>query len=91
MKLLNTDIKNKVLKSMLQILERERTSIIEANKKDLNAFEKEDQALYDRLIVNNKKVDEMIAAVEAVMLQDDPVGKEITNRTLKNNLNISHR
>ncbi|REE27430.1 glutamate-5-semialdehyde dehydrogenase [Winogradskyella pacifica] len=88
MKLLNTDIKNKVLKSMLQILERERTSIIEANKKDLNAFEKEDQALYDRLIVNNKKVDEMIAAVEAVMLQDDPVGKEITNRTLKNNLNI---
>ncbi|SDH02918.1 glutamate-5-semialdehyde dehydrogenase [Winogradskyella thalassocola] len=88
MKLLNTEIKNKVLKSMLQILERERNAIIEANKKDLNAFEKEDQALYDRLIVNNKKVDEMIAAVEAVMLQDDPVGKEITNRTLKNNLNI---
>ncbi|EPR74749.1 Gamma-glutamyl phosphate reductase [Winogradskyella psychrotolerans RS-3] len=88
MKLLHTDIKNKVLKSMLQILERERNAIIEANKKDLNAFEKEDQALYDRLIVNNKKVDEMIAAVEAVMLQDDPVGKEITNRTLKNNLNI---
>lgn len=88
MKLLNTDIKNNVLKSMLQILERERTSIIEANKKDLNAFEKEDQALYDRLVVNNKKVDEMIAAVEAVLLQEDPVGKEITNRTLKNNLNI---
>ena len=88
MKLLNTDIKNKVLKSMLQILERDRDAIIEANKKDLNAFEREDQALYDRLIVNNKKVDEMIAAVKAVMLQEDPVGKEITNRTLKNNLNI---
>ncbi|WP_458628895.1 glutamate-5-semialdehyde dehydrogenase [Winogradskyella sp. PC D3.3] len=88
MKLLNTKIKNKVLRSMLQILERERNAIIEANKKDLNAFKKEDQALYDRLIVNDKKVDEMIAAVDAVMLQDDPVGKEITNRTLKNNLNI---
>ncbi|NNE30992.1 MAG: aldehyde dehydrogenase family protein, partial [Winogradskyella sp.] len=88
MEILNTDKKNKVLKSMLSILERERTQIINANKKDLEAFQKEDQALYDRLIVNNKKVDEMIAAVEAVMLQDDPVGKEISNRTLKNNLNI---
>ncbi|WP_179333425.1 glutamate-5-semialdehyde dehydrogenase [Winogradskyella costae] len=88
MKLLNTEIKNNVLKSMLQILERERNAIIEANKKDLDAFKKEDQALYDRLIVNDKKVDEMIAAVKAVMLQEDPVGKEITNRTLKNNLNI---
>nr|WP_321226737.1 glutamate-5-semialdehyde dehydrogenase [uncultured Psychroserpens sp.] len=88
MKLLNTDIKNNVLKSMLKILGRERQHIIEANKKDLDAFQKEDQALYDRLIVNNKKVDEMIEAVKAVMLQDDPVGQELTNRTLKNGLNI---
>ncbi|MBU2927566.1 glutamate-5-semialdehyde dehydrogenase [Winogradskyella psychrotolerans] len=88
MKLLNTDIKNNVLKSMLQILDRERNTIIEANKKDLNAFKKEDQALYDRLIVNDKKVDEMMAAVKAVMLQEDPVGKEISNTTLKNKLNI---
>lgn len=88
MKLLDTDIKNNVLKSMLQILNRERKHIIEANKKDLDSFQKEDQALFDRLIVNNKKVDEMIEAVEAVMLQDDPVGQELTNRTLKNGLNI---
>ncbi|RCW90238.1 glutamate-5-semialdehyde dehydrogenase [Winogradskyella arenosi] len=88
MKLLNTEIKNNVLKSMITILERERTAIIDANKKDLEAFQREDQALYDRLIVNDKKVDEMIAAVNAVMLQDDPVGKEITNRTLENKLNI---
>ncbi len=73
---------------MIEILERERENIIKANRKDLDAFQKEDQALYDRLIVNNKKVDEMIEAVKAVMLQDDPVGKELSNRTLKNNLNI---
>lgn len=88
MKLLNTDIKNNVLKSMTEILERERKHIIAENKKDLDAFQREDQALYDRLIVNDKKVDEMITAVEAVMKQDDPVGQEISNRTLKNNLNI---
>ena len=55
MKLLNTDIKNNVLKSMAEILDRKRAAIIEANKKDLEAFQKEDQALFDRLIVNNKK------------------------------------
>jgi glutamate-5-semialdehyde dehydrogenase len=88
MKLLQTEIKNKVLKSMIAILDRERKAIIEANKKDLNAFEKEDQALYDRLVVNNNKVDEMIGAVKAVMLQNDPVGQEISNLTLQNGLNI---
>ena len=88
MKLLNTDIKNNVLKSMAEILDRKRAAIIEANKKDLEAFQKEDQALFDRLIVNNKKVDEMIEAVNSVRLQDDPVGQEISNRTLKNGLNI---
>ena len=88
MKLLNTDIKNNVLKSMTEILERERKHIIAENKKDLDAFQREDQALYDRLVVNDKKVDEMITAVKEVMKQDDPVGKEISNRTLKNNLNI---
>ena len=55
MKLLNTDIKNNVLKSMIQILDNEREHIISANKKDLDAFNKDDQALFDRLIVNNQK------------------------------------
>lgn len=88
MKLLQTRIKNKVLKSMIRILGHERHAIIEANKKDLEAFQKEDQALYERLIVNDKKVDEMITSVEAVMNQEDPVGQELSNRTLKNGLNI---
>jgi glutamate-5-semialdehyde dehydrogenase len=60
MKLLNTETKNNVLKSMAEILDRKRDAIIKANKKDLDAFQLEDQALFDRLIVNNKKVDEMI-------------------------------
>ncbi|WP_439151405.1 glutamate-5-semialdehyde dehydrogenase [Winogradskyella sp.] len=88
MKLLNTEQKNKVLNSMITILDRERQHIIDANIKDLEAFTKDDQALYDRLIVNDRKVDDMIEAVKSVMRQEDPVGKEISNRTLKNNLNI---
>ncbi|TPV35726.1 glutamate-5-semialdehyde dehydrogenase [Paucihalobacter ruber] len=88
MKLLDTEIKNKVLKSMAQILHKNREAIIKANKKDIAAFTGEDQALLDRLIINNKKVDEMIAAVEAVSLQEDPVGSELSNITLPNGLKV---
>jgi len=88
MKLIDTDKKNRVLESMTDILERERKNIIAENKKDLDAFQRDDQALYDRLVVDDKKVDEMITAIKQVMQQDDPVGKEISNRTLENDLNI---
>lgn len=55
MKLLNTEIKNKVLQSMISILESKKPEIIAANKKDLDLFDKEDRAMYDRLIVDEKK------------------------------------
>jgi len=86
MQLLNTTLKNNVLQTMAEILDRERDAIIAANKKDLDAFQLEDHALFQRLIVNDKKVDEMITAVNAVREQDDPVGREISNLTLANGL-----
>ncbi|HLS30910.1 MAG TPA: glutamate-5-semialdehyde dehydrogenase [Flavobacteriaceae bacterium] len=91
MKLLSTDKKNNVLNSMVEILNRERKTLIAENKKDLNAFQKEDQALYDRLIVDDKKVDEMIQAVEEVRDQDDPVGQVLFEDTLKNGLKITNK
>ena len=75
MKLLNTDIKNKVLNTVIDLLEKYRSKIIEANKQDLDAFQKDDQAMYDRLVVNDKKVDGMIRAVKEVRDQVDPVGQ----------------
>jgi glutamate-5-semialdehyde dehydrogenase len=91
MKLLDTKVKNKVLNSMISILEDERNKILEANRKDCDLFEKDDQALYDRLVVDNKKVDGMIASVKAVMDQQDPVGKLKSDRKLENGLEIKNR
>lgn len=91
MKLLHTDKKNSVLQSMINILDRERQQIIAANKKDLDAFNKDDRAMYDRLVVNDKKVDGMIQAVREVMEQVDPVGQEIDSRTLENGLEITNK
>ncbi len=91
MQLLNTDIKNKVLDSMISIIDKRRSEILEANKKDLEAFNRDDQALYDRLVVNDKKIQGMIQAIQEVRNQDDPVSQEISNVTLDSGLNIINK
>lgn len=91
MKLINTETKNKVLETMMHLLNQKRAEIIEENKKDLNAFDQKDKALYDRLVVDTKKVDEMIKAIKEVKAQEDPVGKDISNITLDNGLNIINK
>ncbi len=76
---------------MEQILDENRDELFQANQKDLDAFYREDQALYDRLVVNQKKIDQMIQAVREVRLQDDPVNKEISTRELDNGLKIVNK
>jgi len=72
-------------------LEKNSASIIEANKKDLEAFSGDDQALYDRLVVDQTKVQDMIRAVKEVRAQEDPVGTTISEDTLANGLNITNK
>jgi glutamate-5-semialdehyde dehydrogenase len=91
MKLLNTDTKNAVLQSMIDNLDKQRDAIIAANKRDLDAFDRDDQALYDRLVVDSAKVDDMIRAVQEVKDQDDPVGTIISQDTLENGLKITNK
>lgn len=91
MKLLTTIIKDKVLQSMIDELSKNRDEIIEANKKDLEAFSGTDQALYDRLVVDETKVKDMIRAVQEVKAQKDPVGEILSEDTLANGLKISNK
>lgn len=91
MKLLNTELKNAVLQSMIDNLDKNRDAIIAANKKDLDSFDRDDQALYDRLVVDSAKVDDMIRAVKEVKDQDDPVGTIISKDTLENGLSITNK
>ena len=91
MKIISTEIKNKVLNSMMLLLDTNRSSILNANKKDLDLFSKEDQAMYDRLIVTNGKIDGMIGSIKEVMSQEDPVGKIISTKNLDNGLDITNK
>jgi glutamate-5-semialdehyde dehydrogenase len=91
MKLLDTVLKNSVLESMIKIIEDKREAIIEANKKDLEAFNRDDQALYDRLVVDDQKVDGMIQAIKEVRDQEDPVGNIISKTRLDSGLEIINK
>lgn len=91
MKLLDSKLKDEVLRSMIDALNKNKQGIIEANKKDLEAFNKDDQALYDRLIVNEAKVDDMIRAVQEVKDQEDPVGKVKSSMKLDSGLEIINK
>jgi glutamate-5-semialdehyde dehydrogenase len=91
MKLLETTIKNNVLESMTKILDENRELILTANKKDLDAFHKEDQAMFDRLILTDKKIDGMIKAINEVKAQEDPVNQIISDKNLENGLQVTNK
>jgi gamma-glutamyl phosphate reductase len=76
---------------MEHILDQNRDTLLQANQKDLDAFHRDDQALYDRLVVDQKKIDQMIRAVCEVRLQEDPVNQEISARNLDNGLKIINK
>ena len=76
---------------MEHILNQNRETLLQANQKDLDAFDRDDQALYDRLVVDQKKIDQMINAVREVRNQEDPVNQEISTRNLDNGLKIINK
>ncbi|TYA74789.1 glutamate-5-semialdehyde dehydrogenase [Seonamhaeicola marinus] len=74
--LLSIETRNAVLLRMAELLEQERQAIIEINKVDLDAYDGDDISMFDRLKVDDSKVDEMIKAVTHLASQEDPVGVE---------------
>lgn len=91
MELLDTKTKNNVIKKMIDVIELNRKNIIDANQKDLHAFEGKDKALYDRLVVDQSKIDGMIQALKEVMAQKDPVNQIISEIILDSGLSITNK
>lgn len=74
--LLSIETRNAVLLKMAELLEQERTAIIAINKTDLEAYNGDDISMFDRLKVDDSKVDEMIKSAKHLASQEDPVGVE---------------
>ncbi|HVE55222.1 MAG TPA: glutamate-5-semialdehyde dehydrogenase [Pyrinomonadaceae bacterium] len=88
---MNTQLKNNVLKSLARLLGENKQKIIEANRLDLETCPKDDAVIYDRLKVDESKVEKMCASVESVIEANDPVGKVISSHIRPDGLKIENR
>jgi glutamate-5-semialdehyde dehydrogenase len=74
---LSTAVKNNALDMMAKAIDEMKVEIIEANKKDLEEARKKGltEALIDRLMLDNKRVDGMIKGLLALIDLPDPIGQ----------------
>ncbi len=86
-----TELKNEVLTTLVQLLVTHQDQIISANQKDVAAYQGDDESMLDRLKVNDKKVQGMIAAVQQAIALDDPEGKILYTHQPDNGLKIENR
>ena len=80
-----------VLLTMAKLVASEKDVILQANKKDLDAYNGEDLAMKDRLKVNDSKIEGMILSLQQLANLPDPLGVERFNFTHDNGLHISNK
>ena len=82
---------NEILESLARNLFENRHAIVAANHSDLDACSISDPVIFDRLKVDEAKVDKMIASVRGVMGQAGRAGEVIFSRTRPDGLRIENR
>lgn len=80
-----------VLKSLSRLLAENKDAIVDANRADVSACPPDDIVIYDRLKVDDAKVDKMIASVESVIALPSAVGSVISSHTREDGLRIENR
>ncbi len=89
--LLNIDKRNAVLNSMIEWMKKEKSALLKANSKDLEAYIGDDIAMYDRLKVDYNKIDGMIKSLKELAQLNDPLNIERFQFEHENGLQISNR
>lgn len=76
---LSTNIKNAVLEKAAILLRKNTAAVLEANSKDVEAAKAKgiSKALLDRLILNEKRIEDMAKSLEDVAALPDPVGEAV--------------
>src|SRR5271169_330515 len=84
---LTSQEKNGILRAMAAAIDQNAKEILEANQADLAASDLRPSSR-DRLLLNPKRIAEMLAGIEAVVNLPDPVGEVLEERTRPNGLHI---
>ena len=86
----NASQKNAALEAVAVALDKNRDSIIAANKDDLDAgiAAGMSESILDRLMLDQKRINGIIASLREVIAQTDPIGEELGGWKTPNGLNI---
>jgi len=82
---------NQALKEMSAQIEAAREELLAINAIDISNCDKNDKSLYDRLFIDNKKIDGMIDALDQVRNKESPLGKTLYSFQHENGLTISNK
>lgn len=87
---LDTAIKNQILIDAIEIIKLQKNNIFLANKMDLDIANqsKLESSKIDRLIIDEKRLDDITKSIEEVVKLSDPIGKITYNIYRDNGLNI---
>ena len=86
----NASVKNLALLAVADALDKNRASIISANKQDIDAARAAgiSESIIDRLMLNDKRIDGIIESLRLVIGQTDPVGEEVAGWKTPNGMTI---
>ncbi len=90
-KILTIQQRNNVLLTMAQLIASEKKNIMDANKTDVTGYSGNDLAMYDRLKVDEAKIEGMILSLEQLVSDVDPLGKELYHFIHDNGLKITNK
>lgn len=88
MKVLTIKDRNDVLSSIIDLLDKNRYHILLENQKDIDNLVENNSGFYDRLVLDDHKIDEMILALKSVIAQKDPIGQKLEDNILPNGLRV---
>jgi len=82
--------KDKALAAAAAAINKSRSAILEANAWDVENARKSGvkESLVDRLLLNGRRIDDIIEGINIVIRQEDPIGKIQSGWTLPNGLQI---
>ena len=83
--------RNAVLNSMIKGLKKEKNALLQANKKDMEGYHGGDIAMFDRLKVDDDKINAMIRSLHELEQQKDPLNIERFHFDHDNGMSVTNR
>lgn len=87
------ELKDRALAGIAEALDRDRERILQANRKDQEQAKKNGlkESLFKRLVLTDKKIDQIVASVRDVQRLADPVGRTLLARELDRGLILKEK